>query len=91
MTIMYEEPMNALDEAADRLEELEGRTGSWQAERPTEPGRYWVKQHQHKRVVNIWRSMTDNNLYTNEDGGAPLEDPMYDEALWWSEQIVEPE
>ena len=64
---------------------------TWLTERPTEPGRYWVKQYQHKRIVHIWRGGTDNSLTTNENGCASLENPMYDDALWWSEPLVEPE
>ena len=65
---------------------------TWQPERPTEPGRYWVKQYQHKRVVHLLRLGTSQMLYANENGfSRPLEEPMYDEALWWSEPIVEPE
>lgn len=67
---------------------------TWLTECPTEPGRYWVKQYQQKRIVHLWRGGTDKSLSTKEDGCASvewLEDPMYDGALWWSEPIVEPE
>ena len=64
---------------------------AWLTERPIKTGKYWVKQHQHKRVVSVWRGGNSDLLCTNEDGGASLEDPMYDGALWWSEPLVEPE
>ena len=71
-------------ELKDRIAELEAAQ-AWVKERPTKTGSYWIKRGDDVRVIKIWDHITptDERLFTNEDGGAPITDPeLYDNALW---------
>lgn len=48
---------------------------NWTKNRPSEPGWYWCRQYEKSRMVNVWRQYLNKKLYTNEDGGAPIDDP----------------
>jgi len=55
----------------------------WTTEPPTEPGWYWIistyTAKQEPRLIHIWRyedPKLGKRLFTNEDGGAPLNDKM---------------
>jgi len=54
----------------------------WVAGRPTEVGWYWVWKPgliYDPRLIHVWRYPNGpGTLFTNEDGGAAIEDEMYD-------------
>lgn len=83
-------------EAADRIEADEAKIAEqrdliqrlsanqalqWTKQRPTIPGFYWAHQHKTQRVVNVWN--LQGRLFTNEDGGAPINGDLYLNAHWY--------
>lgn len=63
----------------------------WHKEAPKTEGVYWVYQNCRARIVTTWRySSRPDTLYTNEDGGAPIDGIYYSGALWCG-PIVMPE
>ena len=48
---------------------------------PTSKGFYWCYQHKTPRMVKVWGR--DDKLFTNEDGGAGVNDKMYQGAKWY--------
>lgn len=59
--------------------------GTWSKEAPYAPGFYWCRQYGRTRMVSVWKysNATDGRLFTNEDGGAPLDNlDLYEGALW---------
>jgi hypothetical protein len=69
---------DALDEVRRWRESLKD---SWTTTRPDSVGFYWVRKNNKTRIVNIWESQ--GRLFTNEDGGTPIEDYIYDESYWY--------
>ena len=51
----------------------------WSDTTPTENGFYWCHQNGKTRMVKVW----SDGKYTNEDGGAPVNDAMYEGAKWY--------
>ncbi|MBT3298820.1 hypothetical protein HN385_07850 [archaeon] len=62
----------------------------WVKERPTSVGKYWCHQNRHSRIVTVWKYSNNGKLFTYGDGGYSLSDHIYDDALWWSEEIKPP-
>ena len=59
--------------------------GIWSKEPPSAPGFYWCRQYGRTRMVSVWKypSANDERLFTNEDGGAQLDDrELYGGAMW---------
>ncbi len=55
----------------------------YKKERPVKIGFYWCNRNSNVNMVKIWSySGEPSKLFTNEDCGAPLDDMMYDNALW---------
>ncbi len=59
----------------------------WMNKVPTIPGNYWCKENNKTRIIKIWKNK--NGTYTNEDGGASINDIMYNNTLWYG-PIKEP-
>ena len=59
---------------------------SWTANRPTIAGSYWVRQYEETRGINVFE--LQGILFTNEDGGAPVDGSMYDGAFWYGPVVV---
>ena len=57
----------------------------WKTKKPTKTGWYWIKTSSHNvRIIHVWKTMLSNEFYTNEDGGASIEDEeLYSGALWY--------
>ena len=62
----------------------------WTKHKPARPGWYWCFQYGRVRIVHIWRYKGESDLFTNEDGGASINDSDYNSALWWSDPIKPP-
>jgi len=54
----------------------------WTHQAPKEVGFYWCKFEERIRMVKVWKQSTGTELYTNEDGGASLDDNIYSGVLW---------
>jgi len=61
----------------------------WVSERPTVVGWYWMwkpaLRHvcDEPRIIHVWTyTSSPGPLFTNEDGGAPIEDEIYSGCLW---------
>ena len=63
----------------------------WIKKKPTKPGKYWFCKRGDTRIVSVWKYKDKEDLYTNEDGGASLKDPEYDNGMWSNKAISEPE
>ena len=64
----------------------------WEKKTTFEPGFYWCSQNNSIRMVHIWQynsQSTVKGMFTNEDGGASVNDKMYATALWYG-PIVPP-
>lgn len=82
-------------EAADRIEldemrirVLEQRLSEnsalqWTTQRPAVPGFYWCSHCNNLRMVRVWTLGDDPRLFTNEDGGAAIEDDLYLNTYWY--------
>lgn len=69
-------------------------TNSWTFEKPAKPGFYWCLRDRDIRVVRVWSYVDsqDTSLFTNEDGGASLDDPeLYGKGTLWSKEITPPD
>ena len=65
----------------------------WSNKRPTEVGRYWCYRNQIKNIITIWKFKDHEILFTNEKiNGLSInvEDSFYNNMLWWSKKIEEP-
>lgn len=55
----------------------------WSSDAPSVPGVYWCLQYGRPRTVSVWKYKDSDRLFTNEDGGAPLDDhELYGGAQW---------
>jgi len=58
------------------------QTSDWTHQTPKKVGFYWCRFEKRIRMVKVWKQSTGAELYTNEDGGASLDDNMYLGVLW---------
>ena len=85
-------------EAADRIESdkakiaeqqafikqlSESKAMQWTKQRPAVPGFYWCCQRNNVRMVRVWNYERGSRLFTNEDGGAAIDDDLYLDAYWY--------
>ena len=57
----------------------------WTNDPPKEVGFYWCRQNGDTRMVKVWAYKINNppiTFFTNEDGGASVNDQMYNGAKW---------
>lgn len=62
----------------------------WSRDAPSVPGVYWCLQYGRPRTVSVWKYKDSDRLFTNEDGGAPLDDHELYGGSQWSGPIRTP-
>jgi hypothetical protein len=54
----------------------------WTFKKPSKTGWYWCRRYGRTRMVNVWGD--GKPFFTNEDGGAPIDDDdLYGNSLWY--------